>query len=479
MIPLYLVGWSRAAAAALAVLLGTGLAAPAPASAETPWPVCVERATPIRLGASQVGRSADGRLVTYTLRSRAMRGEQRVDVLLPDGFDASGRTHYPTLYLLHGAGGDRTNWIDRDQVDTIVGDLPIIVVMPDGSDQGPDGKNRNGGYTDWFGLTQGTSGPVPAWESYHVRELVPFIDRTLPTQANAAGRAIAGISMGGGGAVKYAAAFPGTFGYAGSFSGALDIRSDPRGQQNCVRGNPAEQEVVWRDNNPTDLAGNLRGTHLFVRSGTGEPGPYDAQKPPTDPVERRQWQTRLLIEAGACQMARNFVAALEKAGIRDADARFLPGSHSAPYWQRDLREFVSWLKPLLRPRVSAPSALPVSTARASFTAWGWMFQAQRKVREFAYLTVRRNALTATGSGRLDVVTPPNRQSGRRYPIKIGDRTRVVTADRHGRLAFSIDLGPSHTVQQTDFGPDATKGWRSVSVKIGATCPRTGCDDARA
>jgi S-formylglutathione hydrolase FrmB len=408
----------------------------------------------------------------------AMQGVQRVNVLLPERFDTTGRTRYPTLYLLHGAGGNRENWIDRDQVHTIVGDLPIILVMPDGSDHGPDGENRNGGYTDWFGLTQGTSGPVPAWESYHVRELVPFIDRTLPTQADPAGRAIAGISMGGGGAIKYAAAFPGTFGYAGSFSGALDSAADPRRQQNCVRGNPEEQQVVWRDNNPTDLAGNLRGTHLFVRSGTGAPGPYDASKPPADPPERRQWQTRLLVEAGAYQMARNFVAALEKAGIRDTDARFLPGSHSPPYWQRDLREFVAWLKPLLRPRMSAPSPIAVSTARASFTAWGWTFQTHRKVREFTYLTVDRDALTATGSGRLGVVTPPNRRSGRRYPIKIGDRTRVVAADLHGRLAFSIDLGPSHTEQQKDFGPDATKGWRSVPVRIGAACPRRGEANSR-
>ncbi|MEV1242810.1 alpha/beta hydrolase family protein [Nonomuraea sp. NPDC049750] len=460
-----------------AVLLGTGLAAPAGPS----WPVCVVRDTPIRPGVSQVGRSADGRLVTYTLRSRAMRGEQRVDVLLPERFDATGRTSYPTLYLLHGAGGNRKNWTERDQIRSVIGDLPIIVVMPDGSDQGPDGKNRNGGYTDWFGLTQGTSGPVPAWESYHVRELVPFIDRTLPTQANAAGRAIAGISMGGGGAIKYAAAFPGTFGYAGSFSGSLDNTVGAGRQQNCVRGNPDEQQVVWRDNNPTDLAGNLRGTHLFVRSGTGTPGPYDSPKPPDDPAQRQQWQTRLLVEAGAHQMAQHFLAALEKSGIKDVNARFLPGSHSPPYWQRDLRDFVSWLEPLLRPRMSTPSPFQVSNARASFTAWGWTFAAHRKVREFSYLAVRRDALTATGSGRLDVVTPPNHRKGSRYPIKIGDRTLVVKADRHGRLAFSIDLGPSHTVQQTDFGPDATKGWRSVSVKIGTACSgdRKECHDAHA
>ncbi|MFI7708819.1 alpha/beta hydrolase [Nonomuraea sp. NPDC049480] len=447
-------------------------ASPAIASAGTGWPVCVGRGTPIQLGLSQSGRTADGRLVNLTLRSRAMQGEQRVEVLLPERYDPTGRTRYATLYLLHGAGGNRKTWIEREQVQKVVGDLPIIVVMPDGSDQGPDGKNRNGGYADWFGLPQGTSGPVPAWESYHVRELIPFVDRTFPTRANPAGRAIAGISMGGGGAVKYAAAFPGTFGYVGSFSGGLDSTVDGRRQQNCVRGNPDEQEVVWRDNNPTHLAANLRGTQLFVRSGTGKPGPFDSSTPPADPIERRQWQTRLLVEAGAHKMARNFLAALDEAGIRDVNARFLPGSHSPPYWQRDFREFVSWLTPLLRPRMSPPSSFPLSTARASFTAWGWKFQADRKVREFAYLTVGRDALAATGSGRLEVVTPPGRRPGAKYPVTMGNKTRVVMADRHGRLAFTIDLGPSHTEQQTDFGPDATKGWRSAKAEIGAACSRS-------
>jgi diacylglycerol O-acyltransferase/trehalose O-mycolyltransferase len=457
---------------------GLGVAAPSSASPSSPplpaaatWPACVERTTPITTGIREVGRTRTGRVVSLTLSSRAMQGEQRVDVLLPRRFDPSGRTRYPTLYLLHGAGGSYRNWIERDRVDDVLGDLGVIVVMPQGSDVDAAGRNRNGGYADWFGLEAGVPGPVPAWESYHVRELVPFVDRRFPTRADAAGRAVAGISMGGGGAVKYAAEYPGTFGYAGSFSGSLDPTVGIGRSKNCVRGDPATQEVVWRDNSPTALAANLRGVRLFVRSGDGMPGPYDSPTPPADPAERTRWQIRLLTEAGAHRMAQNFLAALQQAGIAGADARFSPGSHSQPYWQRDLVEFAGWLRGQLQRPPAPPRAFTVASAHRVFTAWGWSFAAHRAVREFAYLDVTGDRLTVTGSGGVDVVTPPRYVPGRRYRIQVDGAARWVAADRKGRLSFRLDLGPSHTRQQTDFGPDATRGWRTVTVRLTSRCPR--------
>jgi diacylglycerol O-acyltransferase/trehalose O-mycolyltransferase len=469
--------WRRRLAGSSLALLGVSVALAAPArsseptapAAADPWPACVERTDPIRTGLTETGRTTQGRLVTLTLRSRAMRGEQHVNVLLPRRFDPSGRTAYPTLYLLHGAGGSYRNWVERDDVATVLGDLDAIVVMPEGSDLDAGGRNRNGGYTDWFGLEPGTPGPVPAWETYHVRELVPFVDRTFPTRADAAGRAVAGISMGGGGAVKYAARNPGTFGYAGSLSGSLDLTVGMGRSKNCMRGDPAQQEVVWRDNNPTAVAGNLRGVRLFVRSGDGTPGPYDSPTPPADPAERLTWQVRLLTEAGAHRMAQNFLAALRQAGIPGADARFSPGSHSRPYWQRDLRDFAGWLRGQLRRPPAPPPAFRVDSARDAFTAWGWSFRTHRAVREFTYLGIDGDRLSATGSGRLDVATPPRYVPGRPYRVQVDGRRRTVVADRRGRLGLRLDLGPSHTRQQTDFGPDATRGWRTVTVLLPG-CP---------
>src|SRR4051794_41847690 len=90
--------------------------------------------------------------------------------------------------------------------------------MPDAGPAAP--------YTDWH--RRGV--PVrPRWEDYHVGELVPWVDARFRTVAGRRGRAIAGLSMGGLGALSYAARHPRTFVAAASFSGALEIGSDAAG----------------------------------------------------------------------------------------------------------------------------------------------------------------------------------------------------------------------------------------------------------
>ena len=425
----------------LACLIAVGVCAGGVASAgASAWPACVPRTAPVRPGIRELGRSARGRLVTYTLRSQAMGNVQHVKMLLPAHFDRSGRARYPVLYLLHGAFGNYAAW--DAQFLAIVGTLPVIAVMPSGSQIAAGNSLMDGDYSDWFGLPAGLPGVAPAWESYHIDELIPFIDRVLPTEPTAAGRAVVGISMGGGGAFKYAAEYPGTFGYAGSLSGELDPEL-PVAQaflpKTCVHGDPALQEVVWRDNDATNLAGNLRGVRLFVRSGDGVPGPFDAAQPPADPFQRAVRQTQLVIEAGAHAEALQFLAAASRAGV-PVDAAFYHGSHYVPYWHREMRAFVAWLRVQLRRPVVTPRAFSVASAHAACTAWGWRFAVRRDVREFLYVRVGGGRLTVTGSGSVAVRTPAG-------------------------LAFKLDLGPSHRSQQTRFGAGATRGWRTVSVAI--------------
>jgi S-formylglutathione hydrolase FrmB len=419
------------------VVLGAGSAS---ASA---WPTCVARAAPVRIGTRVLGRSVHGRLVTYTLRSRAMGDVQHVNVLLPSHFARSGRTRYPVLYLLQGAFGNYAAW-DR-QFLAVVGTLPVIAVMPSGSQIVAGGTLMDGDYSDWYGLPAGAPGVAsvaPAWESYHIDELIPLIDRTLPTEPTAAGRAVMGISMGGGGAFKYAAEYPGTFGYAGSLSGELDPEL-PVAQafqpKTCVHGDPALEEIVWRDNDATALAGNLRGVRLFVRSGDGVPGPFDAAQPPAEPFQRAVRQTQLVVEAGAHLEALQFLAAAARAHV-PVDAAFYHGSHYVPYWHREMRAFVAWLRVQLRRPVLAVRAFSVGSAHAAFTAWGWRFAVRRRVREFLYVRVGGERLTLTGSGSVAVRTPAG-------------------------ASVTVDLGPSNRVRQTRFGAGATRGWRSVSVAI--------------
>jgi diacylglycerol O-acyltransferase/trehalose O-mycolyltransferase len=450
---------------ALCAVVGLIGVAPSVASA---WPTCIERTdTPIP-GVSLAARQNAGRVVTLTLNSRAMADQQTVNVLLPQNYDPSGRHHYPVLYLLHGAGGDNRLYLDQYPLESLVGGMPLIVVMPDGSGPDASGQKRNGGYSDWFGVEAGRPGPAFSWETYHLRELVPFIDRTFRTIPRAAGRAIAGISMGGGGAMKYAAAYPGTFGYAGSFSGEIDPDL-PEAQAfqtpNCKLGDPSTEEVVWRDNDATNLAANLRGVRLFVRSGNGTPGPFDSPTEPADPGEAAAWQIRLLTEYGAGLMAQGFLAATGQLGI-PVDADIYPGSHSKPYWEREMPEFFSWLGAQLAHRVKDRRSFSVESARRWFTAWGWTLQVNRRVREFLYVhAAKGRRLRLTGSGRVLLTSAEIFEPRQQYAVRIGHKTLTRRADRQGRLRFRVSLGPSHTKQQTSFALDATRGWKSVGVRI--------------
>jgi S-formylglutathione hydrolase FrmB len=395
------------------------------------------------------------------LRSTAMGDVQPVDVLLPARFDPSGRTRYHVLYLLHGAGGDYQSWV-RDGIERLLGTLPVIAVMPSGSTPQMDGN-----YTDWQEMAP-DAGAAPAWESYHIRELVPFIDQHFPTLPGAAGHAIAGISMGGGGATKYAAEYPGTFGYVGTFSGEAHpllpaaLAFQPK---TCRWGDPATEQVTWRDNDSADLASNLSGIRIFIRSGTGIPGPYDPSTPPADPVQAAIYRIRLLVELGAHLENVALVAGLHQSGVRTVNVRFFPGSHSRPYWLRDTSEFVVWLRAQFRRPPRQPRSVTVASAHTWFTAWGWTFQVRRRVREFLYLRLSPGRLHASGSGSVSALTPPWFRPGSRHTVRIGRAVVVVRATADRRLRLRIDLGPSHARQQTQFGRGAPRGWRTVTTSI--------------
>ena len=155
----------------------------------------------------QPGGSAPelGTLATRTFRSASLGEERSYTVLLPAGYERDAQRRYPVLYLLHGKAGDHTDWSKRAPLREAVGKAPLIVVMPDGDD---------GWYVDW-------ADGVHRYEGQIVRDLIPHVDTTYRTLAVREGRAVAGLSMGGYGALKLALAHPDLFVAAGSLSGAL------------------------------------------------------------------------------------------------------------------------------------------------------------------------------------------------------------------------------------------------------------------
>ena len=174
-----------------------------------------------------------------------------------------------------------------------------------------------------------------------------------------------------------------------------------------------------------------------------------------------------VTEAEIWRMNQAFVAALDSARIPHTGYFYGAGTHSWPYWIRDLRHFLIWLKPYLAHPAPAPAPPTSPTApQPTFSAWSWQFAIQRAVPEFVYLTnVGAGGLTAVGSGQLHVLSAPLYRPGRQYVLEVGARREAATAARDGRLHFGVDLGPSHTVQQYAFGPRASARWSHITVRI--------------
>jgi diacylglycerol O-acyltransferase / trehalose O-mycolyltransferase len=445
---------------------------------------CVARSTPVprgpvRLVKDTVLAHTKGRTHVLTLRSPALQSTVAVDVLLPANYKAHAAGRYHVLYLLHGAGGSNVDWVDHgvqqliDRHRRAAHLAPFITVMPD------DGVE--GFYTNWYGSDADapSEGPPPAWATFEIHELIPFIDHRYRTLASRRGRAIAGLSMGGFGATSLAARHPGLYSVVGTFSGAVDtdyeypfenllltgsspIFTDATPNA-CIWGDPATEQVHWEAGDPTYLAGNLAHAHLFVASGNGHPGPYDDTSPSGEPAT----QAAGGLEMDIIAMNRAFVAALDASHIAHTDYFYGPGTHSWPYWMRDLRHFLpflahSWAHPL-----ASPTDFNYRTEARRFHAWGWAFRVSHSAAEFTYLrSVSPRRLVASGSGTLHVLSARRYRPGSHWTATIHGQTRHLVASASGRLRFTVSLGAPRTAQQSSFpasGPPA--GWATTTVAL--------------
>ena len=143
---------------------------------------------------------------TLSLKSRLMAREMPYRIILPGNYKSQAKTRFPVVYLLHGLDGHYDNWTDKTKVTEYARKYNLIIITPEGN---------NGWYTDSI------STPNDKYESYIIQELIPEIDAKFHTLADRDHRIIAGLSMGGYGAVKFGLKYADKFSIVGSFSGAL------------------------------------------------------------------------------------------------------------------------------------------------------------------------------------------------------------------------------------------------------------------
>lgn len=246
--------------------------------------------------------------VEEKLDSKLMGREMPYRVILPErSFDIPG-TRYPVIYLLHGLSGHYDNWTEKTKLVQYAMPYRVIIVMPEGGD---------GWYTD------SAVDPKGKFESYIVKELIPEIDRKYRTIADRDHRAIAGLSMGGYGAMKFAFKYPELFVLAGSFSGALGAAEMT--EKNTGALGKFTDAVFGPEGSETRNANDLFKLASAATPASIAKLPY------------------LYLDCGTedflFKSNKDFVALLNEKKIPHG-YREMPGAHTWPYWDTQVQEFL-------------------------------------------------------------------------------------------------------------------------------------------
>ncbi|MFT3788859.1 MAG: alpha/beta hydrolase family protein [Tepidisphaeraceae bacterium] len=235
---------------------------------------------------------------TLRFRSNILGMRVTMDALLPD----DGPGPFPTLYLLHGLSDDHTIWGRLTRIESYAWNLPIAIVMPQGF---------RGFYTN---QTDG-----PQYADYIAKDVVGTAERVLPLKRTRKGRSIAGLSMGGYGAMRIALGFPEMFCAVASHSGVLTQGHDRKG--------------VLHDHELRQIFGsNPIGTDHDLLAL--------AKK-----VKRKGKLPKIKIDCGTedflIEHNRRAHAGLDKLGVPHEYAEY-PGIHNWDYWDEHIRETLPW-----------------------------------------------------------------------------------------------------------------------------------------
>lgn len=175
---------------------------------------------------AQTGKVYDN----LSMTSKILKGERKYAVYLPPDYETSDRS-YPVLYLLHGSGDDQTGWVQFGEVLNITDKAiregnatPMIIIMPDAN------TGRRGYFND----------PKGDWnyEDFFFKELVPYVEKKYRIKGEKRFRAVAGLSMGGGGSFVYALHHPEMFSSACPLSAATGPLTVDDAKKQLIKINP-------------------------------------------------------------------------------------------------------------------------------------------------------------------------------------------------------------------------------------------------
>lgn len=267
-------------------------------------------AAPALVAQTDTGVAA-GNVHTVRFQSAALDTERMFNILLPANYEKSGR-RYPVLYLLHGLGDHHMMWSLRSNVSAYAEREGPIVVMPDASrsfyvNSAADAKAK--------------------FEDYIAKDLVDYVDANYRTMPLRRSRAIAGLSMGGYGAMFLGLKHYRRFGAIGAFSGALGISHDwPESTPDAGRSLRRRPELEGLFGPPGSDTRRERDPFLLV-----------------DKVPPAQMPFLYLACGGQDFLIfenRAFVELLAKKGVPYEYREISPRGHSWDFWDDHVRVFL-------------------------------------------------------------------------------------------------------------------------------------------
>jgi S-formylglutathione hydrolase FrmB len=267
-----------------------------------------------------IGISSSAQLGTvndqYTLDSKIMGRTMKYSVYLPEGYDTSTRS-YPVIYLLHGYGGNQSSWIEDGEVNRIVSreitnmNAPeMIIVMPDGG--------------NYFYIN--TLGDTVRYEDYFIKEFIPNVEKQFRIMSRTNKRAIAGLSMGGYGALYHVLTHRELFGACYAMSAATGV-IDRRGEDE------------------RDVDSEYYDSHNIVKLI------QNAEYDPQDPDWRKRFFPMVFLDCGDddfLTMANNEVYEAFREKQIPVEYRIHDGGHSWAYWRRALPDALEYIGTMFR-----------------------------------------------------------------------------------------------------------------------------------
>ncbi|MCF8309676.1 MAG: esterase family protein [Bacteroidales bacterium] len=263
----------------------------------------------IVLNSIAFGQKTNGAVLNRSIESQALDSSLKYNIYLPANYYETDKK-YPVLYLLHGYTGDHKDWTEQGDVhktmDTMISQgatRPFIVVMPDA---------HNSWYVD--------SDPEISWGNYEtaiISDLRKHIEDKYRVLSQPNSRYIAGLSMGGYGALHLAFKYPRRFKAAASLSGAFwpQLPKNTDILENTF-GRPPKQKT-YRQENPFQLAttDSTKQMPVYITCGDDDTGLFHHSVAMYDTLRKKGY---------------------------DAELRITDGAHSWEVWSREIEDVIEF-----------------------------------------------------------------------------------------------------------------------------------------